>query len=198
MRRCSTTAGAHTRSRAVTPPWERRRRIGTSGQDAGRSEDLDRRTAAVRGVPRGWSRESTSGTGHPCEDRGLAPFDYIAMMSRSKSTDQVERYCYISDSTGECLEVVRIDDENEMPRKIWIKVGKLPRGDHGMGHRQRNPRPGYRQEPDNPAGILQPRLQGSCNRRGARRSRCRDRVRRDGGAADLRAALEIPNPRALL
>ena len=50
----------------------------------------------------------------------------IAMMAKSKSTDQVERYCYISDSTGECLEVVRIDDDNEMPRKIWIKVGKLP------------------------------------------------------------------------
>ena len=60
----------------------------------------------------------------PGEDQGWHMFDYIAMMAKSKSTDQVERYCYISDSTGECLEVVRIDDDNEMPRKIWIKVGK--------------------------------------------------------------------------
>ena len=108
-----------------TPPWERRRRSGPIGRIPEALRTL---------IEQGGLSEASLEVGvevhirnrTPGDDRGWHMFDYIAMMAKSKSTDQVERYCYISDSTGECLEVVRIDDDNEMPRKIWIKVGKLP------------------------------------------------------------------------
>ena len=108
-----------------TPPWESSRRMSPVGkmpdglrfviEDSGLSEaSLETGIEIhIRNKP-------------PGEDQGWHRFDYLAMMSRSGSMERSERYCYVSETTGEALEVVRLDDESEMPRKIWIKANCLP------------------------------------------------------------------------
>ena len=122
-----------------TPPWESSRRMSPVGkmpdglrfviEDSGLSEaSLETGIEIhIRNKP-------------PGEDQGWHRFDYLAMMSRSGSMERSERSCYVSETTGEALEVVRLDDESEMPRK-WIEANCLP-GGHGLGSGSWYPRLG--------------------------------------------------------
>ena len=109
-----------------TPPWEKRKRKkGPSGTiPDGLVSVLEESGLGDEALETGVEVEITNRA--PRDSDEWYRFDYIAQMTRGDPERGSQRFCYLSEAKGDALEMVRIDDENEMPRAIWIRAVKLP------------------------------------------------------------------------
>ncbi len=109
-----------------TPPWERRKRKrGPSGTiPEGLVSVLEESGLENEALEAGVEIEITNKP--PRDPEGWHRFDYIALMTRNDSGRKTQRFCFLSKSMGTALEMVRLDDDNKMPRTIWIRAVELP------------------------------------------------------------------------
>ena len=108
-----------------TPPWERKKRKrGPSGTiPDGLVSVLEESGLGDEALETGVEIEITNRA--PRDSDEWHRFDWVARMSRNDSGWESQRFCYISESMGTALEMVRIDDDSEMPRAIWIRAVEL-------------------------------------------------------------------------
>lgn len=108
-----------------TPPWEKRKRKkGPSGTiPDGLVSVLEESGLGDEALETGVEVEITNRV--PRDSDEWHRFDYIAQMRRGDPERGSQRFCYLSEAKGDALEMVRMDDENEMPRTIWIRAVKL-------------------------------------------------------------------------
>lgn len=108
-----------------TPPWEKRKRkkgpFGTIPD--GLVSVLEESGLGDEALETGVEVEITNRV--PRDSDEWHRFDYIAQMRRGDPERGSQRFCYLSEAKGDALEMVRMDDENEMPRTIWIRAVKL-------------------------------------------------------------------------
>ena len=107
------------------PPWEKRKRKkGPSGTiPEGLVSVLEESDLGDEALETGVEVEITNRA--PRDPGGWHRFDYIAQMERGDPGRETQRFCYLMETEGTALEMVRIDHENEMPRIIWIRAVQL-------------------------------------------------------------------------